>query len=442
MTHIMTLWRATWLLLVAALLVTGCGGRDDARETIEEREPDATVGDNQSAAGPDDAMATIEERVSELRGLETLQPTTRAFLTSDELRQRIIEEMQDYTEQDARDDVLLYVALELMEPDVDLHELLIDVQTEQIMGFYDPDTAEMYIVQGSQEFGALQRSVYAHEYTHALQDQHFDLEALGFTDEEEDEDEESDRDLAVRSLVEGDALLLQQQYMFKHFDTDDLQELLSQAYEIDTGILDAAPDIVRESLTFPYEAGLLFVNALYDEGGWSAVDAAYANPPLSSEQILHPERYPDDVPQIVTLPPLTDTLGAGWRLVDEDVAGEFELQLYLEVYLSSSDAAQAADGWDGDRYAVYWREDESAFVLVMHLVWDTPSDAAEFFSAYAQFAEERFGDAAARTEGEARWWWSGDDALLLAQNDQDETLVIIAPDQATLEAVRALWADF
>ncbi len=172
------------------------------------------------------------------------------------------------------------------------------------------------------------------------------------------------------------------------------------------------------------------------------MDAAYANPPVSTEQILHPGRYPDDVPQIVTLPPLTDTLGAGWRLVDEDVLGEFGLDIYLDVYVSPSAAQVAAEGWGGDRYAVYWRDDESAFVLVLRLAWDTSADAAEFRDAFEQFAELRLGGGPARAEGDARWWWSGEDRMLLAQNGQEETLIIIAPDETTLEAVHALFPGF
>jgi hypothetical protein len=298
------------------------------------------------------------------------------------------------------------------------------------------------VVKGTDEPGPLERWTYSHEYTHVLQDQHFDLQALGSTDDDDDEDEDSEKDFAIRSLVEGDAVLLMQQYALMHLDADALREIIDQSTEIDTTILDSAPAIVRQSLLFPYEAGLIFVLALFNDGGWSAVDDAYANPPVSTEQIIHPERYPDDVPQIVTLPPLTDTLGAGWRLVNEDVLGEFGLQQYLQVRTDQSDAEVAAEGWGGDRYAVHWRDDESAFVLVARLAWDTLADADEFFNTYVQFAENRFGSGPNRSEGATHLWWSGEDVLLLARNDQDDTLVIIAPDETTLAAVNALFADF
>jgi len=375
--------------------------------------------------------------------LDTRQPVTKDLMTTAELRRRIESEfLEDYSEQEARDDVLLYVAFDLMKPDVDLYNLLIDVQTEQVAGFYDPDTEEMYVIQSSDETGAMERSVFSHEYTHVLQDQHFDLQELGFTDDEEDEDEDSERQFAIRSLVEGDASLLQQQYLLQYFAFDDLQEMLGQVDATDMSVLDSAPAVIRESLVFPYEAGLAFVSKLYNDGGWSAVNAAYKAPPLSTEQILHPERYPNDVPQVVTLPPFTDTLGAGWRLVDEDVMGEFGLRLYLDGHLDSSEVERAAEGWGGDRYVVHWREDETAFVLVLRLVWDTPADATEFFDAYVQFAQDRFGSAPARSEGDARLWWSGADALLLAQNNPAEILILIAPDEGTLDALYTLFPEF
>jgi hypothetical protein len=427
--------RTLWSILILALALTACGNKNDPA-------PTEAVGLALSDDAALEAMHVIEEQVSELRGLETLEPVSKALLTNDELRQRIEKDvLEDYSEQEARDDVLLYVAFELMEKDTDLYNLLIDLQTEQVAGFYDPETEEMNVVKSNQQPGALERSVFAHEYTHALQDQHFDLEAMGFTDDENKEDEDSERDFAIRCLVEGDAMLLQQQHMMQYFDPDELREVFNQALAADSSVLDAAPDILRESLLFPYEGGLLFVTGLYAEGGWAAVDAAYTNPPLSSEQILHPELYPGDVPQMITLPPLTDTLGAGWRLVDENTVGEFALNLYLDVHVSPAQAEAAAEGWGGDRYAVHWREDESAFVLVLRLAWDTPTDASEFFETYVQFAGDRFGSGPAHSEGETRLW-SGADQLLLAQNDQHETLVIFAPDQATLEALRGLFPEF
>jgi hypothetical protein len=417
-----------WCVL-CLLVLAGCEDQD-------KKEP---APDSESL----DSMSLIQERVSEMRGLESLEEVPKAFMRDEELHQRVENEFfEDYSAQEARDDVLLYAAFDLAELDLDLYKLMIDLYSEQVLGFYDDEKDELFVRQSDEEVGAMERSTFAHEYTHALQDQHFDLEALGLSDDEDEDDQDSEQDFAVRCLVEGDASLLEMHYMMRYFDVHDWQEIMEEVEETDMSILDSAPAILRETLMFPYEAGLAFVTELHAQGGWEAVDAAYANPPLSTEQIMHPERYPDDAPQIVTLPPLTDTLGAGWRMVDSDVLGELVLKIYLETFINISEAQEAAEGWDGDRYAVHWREDESAFVLVLRLAWDSSADAAEFWQAYAAWAEERFGSTVTRSEGDARWWWVGDDVLLLAQNTQEETLIVIAPDEPTLEAVQALFPEF
>lgn len=432
-------------LFLSVTAVVGCASEDEptpaASLGVPSAEPTAiesTASVPASDANALEAMAYIEEQVSELRELETLEPVSKAFLSTDELRERMTEDLEeDYSPEEARDEALLYAAFELMDADLDLYNLMIDLYSEQVAGFYDPETKEMYVVKGEGAPGALERFTYSHEYTHVLQDQHYDLE-----EKEDEADEDSEQQIAFLSLVEGDATLLMQQYAIQHFSADDIQEVLSESATFETGVLDSAPEIVQQSLLFPYEKGLAFAMTLFAKGGWEAVDAAYANPPLSTEQIIHPDHYPYDVPDIVSLPALTDTLGAGWRLVDEDVMGEFALELYLKNHVDSDAAKTAAEGWGGDRYAVHWRDDESGFVLALRSAWDSASDAAEFFDTYTQFAEGRFGNGPTRREADARLVWLGDDALLLARNAQDETLVLIAPDEDTLNAVLTLFPDF
>ena len=129
-----------------------------------------------------------------------------------------------------------------------------------------------------------------------------------------------------------------------------------------------APPVLISSLSFPYSSGYRFVETLYDAGGFEAIDAAWADPPRSTEHILHPERYlAGDAPQIVTLPPLTDTLGVGWELLEDDILGEFFLREYLDQQLAAAVAERAAEGWGGDRYAVYWNEATGGLVMALRL---------------------------------------------------------------------------
>jgi hypothetical protein len=388
-------------------------------------------------------MNTIEGQVTSLRGLEPMQPVERALMTQDRLYERVMEDFEeDFSPDEARDYALTLAAFGFLDPDIDMYDLLLRLYTEQIAGFYDPETEQIYVVNDFVSLGQLERLTYAHEFTHALQDQYYDLEALGYSDEAE-EKYDSEYLSAVQALVEGDASWLEQQFLQTQYSAGELADLMQEALEIDTSVLDATPDIVRESLYFPYEYGQLFVEALYEEGGWAAVDAAYAAPPQSSEHILHPDRYrAGDAPQIVALPPLTDTLGTGWRQVDEDILGEYFLRLYLAQQVSEEEAEAAAEGWGGDRYAVHYRETDGAFVLVLRTVWDTPADAEEFVDAYVTYAEEPADDHPAEAEGGDRLCWTrAADYLCLAWGPVD-AIVVLGPDRTTNEALLGLLLPF
>lgn len=381
--------------------------------------------------------ATIEKEldrltleVSTLRGLSLTEKVEREFMSREQLRAYLEQHLaEEYPEEEAEADALLMALLGLLEPDTDLYQLLLDLYTEQIAGFYDPKTGRMYLI--AEALGPMEKLIFVHEYVHALQDRLFDLgEQLDALKGEDD------RALALEALAEGDATLLMEQYLLAHMSELMTPDLLEQVYGIETPRFDAAPYAVQRKLMFPYEAGLSFARTLYEEGNWTGIDAAWRNPPRSTEQILHPERYPDDVPRLVAVPPLTTTLGPGWRLRDQDTLGEFMLRLHLEAYLDNDDEEEkvdrAATGWGGDRYALYVREDGEA-CLVIILVWDNADEAGEFVEAYLKLAEARYG-----TTGEgsvaAGMWWAGRPGLYLRQQGEMVWLVL-TPERVTAEAV-------
>lgn len=391
-------------------------------------------------------MDAIADQTEDLRELEPLAPVSHRLVSQEQMSQLIFQKLEEeYAPAEARQDQLVLATLELIPPDLDLYQLINALLGEQVAGLYDPEDETLYVVTFSGGMGPLEKSTFAHEYAHALQDQYFDLEALGMGGEETDQDD--DQLQAIQSLVEGDASFIMQQYMGTHLKPVELLRLIGEAASIDQEALNRAPRYLRESFLFPYQEGLLFVGKLYQEGGWPAVNAAYTHPPQSTEQIMHPERYPHDMPQVVTLPPLTDTLGSGWQLVDEDVLGEFTLRAYLDVHLTRSRAAGAAEGWDGDRYAVYQNVGAEQMLLVLSLVWDNEVEAAEFVGAYQEYAEDRFGDGPHQTEGDARRWWMGEeDVLFLAWNTVPEeltrSLIVLAPDEALVERVLREFPDY
>jgi hypothetical protein len=219
-----------------------------------------------------------------------------------------------------------------------------------------------------------------------------------------------------------------------YFDQEEMFEILNGALDFETPILDSAPPVIVHELEFPYLSGLNFVQTLYDQGQVDAVNNAWQNLPQSSEQILHPERYlSGDSPKVVALAPLTDTLGVGWQQIDEDTLGEFYVREYLSLQLESDQVEEAATGWGGDRYAAYWNQDTQNVVMTMKLVWDNPTDADEFSSAYMNYVSRLFAAQAEILADGGHCWRGGD--VICFYNVDDGSLIVRAPDMTTAAMV-------
>jgi hypothetical protein len=382
----------------------------------------------------------VFSKTAELRELSPKSAMECQFITPEELRERytrIFEE--EYTQEEAQIDQEVYVLLNLMEEDQDLYTILLDVYSEQVIGFYDDESKELYVVSKKGELEPLEEIVLAHEYTHALQDQYFDLSSLPL-----EEEDNSDLSIAVLSLVEGDATLVQGIYMWTILNDSERAALSQELDEFTSEAFDAAPRFIQENLTFPYDSGLNFVMALFEQGGWEAVDQAYSDLPQSTEQILHPEKYLDerDEPQAIDMPDLESALGTGWSQLDSDVLGELNMRIYLETFVDEAEATTAAEGWDGDRY-VYLKNTDGEKLLVLHSVWDSIGDAAEFFNAYIAFVEEKSqGNWSLALDDDGKRWWQAEALSLYLSQEGSEVLLIIAPDQVTTEEVLAEFPQF
>jgi hypothetical protein len=378
-------------------------------------------------------MDEIEDQVITLRGLRPVTQVKRTLLTPEQLRQRVTDMLRaDYSHEEAQDDALELALFGLLDPDFDLWNFYIDLHNEQVAGFYDHTTKEMFIKCGT-GFDGLERITYVHEFTHALQDQTYDLEeGLDYVTESCELDKE--RCAAIQSLIEGDATLLQQQWLEIYASDEDLTELIEFASELETPILDSAPRFMRQDLLFPYLAGRSFIEAHFVDGGWAAVDATYLNPPLSTEQILHHKRYPKDAPVRLVAPDLTDVLGEGWREISRDTLGEWYTQLVLNEFRPKADAVRAAEGWGGDTYLVFHRDDTDEDILIFFSQWDTIRDVHEFSAALADYGDARFGG---RIQASAYIsTWEGEGFHVLSEHISNQSLWILAPNAEITETLR------
>ncbi|MBI4218500.1 MAG: hypothetical protein HY682_00045 [Chloroflexi bacterium] len=325
----------------------------------------------------DARLDQIERGVEEIRGLRSEGETRRRFVDSAALVAAINDELDkaDIREQIASDQ-RLYQLLGLIQPGDDLDRLYRALLGSQVLGLYDPDTEEFLVLRAGDDLSALAESTYAHEYTHRLQDVRFDLDRM--TDEAGDN---SDRQIALSALIEGDATVTQLGYGFRFMSRARLAELLQAPEQFDPPPPET-PFVLLKGLEFPYTAGPLFIAAIRgNAASFESVDRAFQSPPTTSEQVLHPDRYRSgEGATTVVLPDAAGVLGSGWAVVHTDVLGEFLLKTWL-AFLRRGDAALAAAGWGGDAYQVL-EGPEGKSALAARVVWDVPEqDGQEFFES-------------------------------------------------------------
>jgi hypothetical protein len=266
----------------------------------------------------------------------------------------------------------------------------LDLEAGQVIGFYDPVSKGLYVLSESGGVGPIEKLTFSHEYTHALQDQNFGLDKLAV-----DTPDQGDRDLARTALAEGDAYLEMTLWMQKNLSMAEILALAGDLGGSQDDQLAQAPAILRETLLWPYDAGLTFVQGIYRKGGWAAVDKVYANPPASTSQILHPDLYTAGVmPVAVTVPAVPVQLGSGWTRTMQDTMGELQLRIWLEGENPDSEtttaAAAATSSWGGDRIGLY-EGPNGAWAVVLHTAWRS-EDGATAFSAAANKRLDALGE--------------------------------------------------
>ena len=350
--------------MIAALfgvgVVTG-GGEDGGDEPAEP-----------AAASPDvERVAERLERVRKLR-FEELPPVRT--VSGEEARDEALAVLdEEYPPDQRAADERLLGLLGLVPAGTDIRELQGEITGQEVAGYYNDHTKEMALVEGTAT-GPDGEITLAHELTHALEDQHFDIETKDGLD---------DQQTARTALLEGTATVAMLDYVARYQSPGVRRAQLLDGVSATElfGIASDLPPYVEHALVFPYSRGARFVDAI---GTWGPANRALAGRgPLSTEQILHPEKYeaderPLDVPAGIEA-------GGGWKRVESSTVGEFDTGELIRTASSPAQAADAAEGWGGGRYTVWRREDDYAVALRWR--WDTPRDAAEFVAALPRYIE-------------------------------------------------------
>ncbi|HYE66034.1 MAG TPA: hypothetical protein VD966_10650 [Pyrinomonadaceae bacterium] len=385
------------------------------------------------------ATAAVLRETSEIRQLQVLRPVKSGAQTRGDIERMIIKNLdEETTPEEMRASELALKKLGLVPADFQLRPFIIKLLTEQVAGYYDPKAQEFFLADWIDLDG--QKPVMAHELTHALQDQHFNLRRF-----EKWPKGDSDTELAIHALIEGDASLVMTHYIARN-------PLRALAFMKSIGAsgssseeIERAPRALRESLLFPYEQGTQWVLQLYRKTGWAEISRAYTSLPQSTEQILHAEKYfAREAPVKVDLQDAAAILGSGWRRIDYDINGEWSYYLILDEFLKSDgESKRAAAGWGGDRYAVYEQPKTGEVLIAQLSVWDTEPDALEFFDAYAKRTVRRYQDASAselKLEGVGRSWRTGEGGVIIERRGSRVLVVEGVPEKADVtELLKALW---
>jgi hypothetical protein len=333
----------------------------------------------------------------------------------------------------------------LIAPKTDYSQLVLDLRRDQVLGYYDPDTKRLTMVLRPVLDLQASELVLAHEIEHVLQDQHFDLKKF-----EDLPETEGDARRARRALVEGDALatmvelMLQRRGSIAPWSDPDVTTALEKSMSIPGkgDSLDLAPLAVREAMMFPYQAGLSFVAALRRRQPWSAVDAAFAKPPKSTEQILHPEKYQageNPVPVAITVPASLAT----WQIGQETVWGELGFTLFLRTHgVDSAQASIAGEGWGGDRVVSLIRPNDARperGIGIARFEWDSEPDAIEAAEAVEKAFDNMIAGATIEHD-HTRTRWLGIDGTISWIERKGPSLIMVLGAPAWMANALDVWA--
>jgi hypothetical protein len=367
----------------------------------------ATAETRLTQAEAEAAVAAVIPELQTIRGFAFREKVPVTVIDDRKAREYALARFRRLTsEAKLRADQSAFRLLGLVPPGLDVLKTLLDVLEEQAGGYYDPGTKSFYLLADMpKEMTAL---LAAHEMTHALEDQRYDID--GRLAKVIDDDDAS---FALSALVEGSATIASAVYVSKGIAAGrlDPEKVGSAGQTVPTERLNAMPEVLRRQLLGPYVLGMTFLARGRPEdlqAGFPKddVDAAWARLPRSSEQILHPEKYWNpsrrDDPKPVAIPKPSALLGKGWARSGTGVLGEITLGCLVGAKTpESAELASAAvpwtnaaaSGWGGDRYEVWTKGDST--VVLLATVWDTETDAVEFAAALprdrANFAFRRAG---------------------------------------------------
>jgi hypothetical protein len=397
-----------------------------------------------------DLVATadvIATKVAKLRGLKLKEKIRRGVMSKAQIKKRILKLLHtEYTDAELDAESLAMKRFGLIPESSDYVKIMVGLLEEQIAGFYDPAEKKLYIAGWAPMGGDM---LMAHEIDHALQDQHFDLKKFMEADKKN-----GDSMAARQALVEGDGMALMLEFQMASmkqappWGNPFILKMLKKSMSKELGGMKQVPLAMREGLVFPYIGGLEFVAHFRKHHPWSSIDAIYKKPPLSTEQILHPDKYESYERPVKVTASLPASL-KGYSETVTSVQGEKGIELFLRSHgVKQERAIRAAAGWGGDRIAVYAARGHKGSRLantvgVSYSTWDDESEAEEFFEALEHALPKLSGKSRHKRSDKVLQFAIGKGGVLLAERKGDKVLILIDAPKATAERLRGeVWTSW
>ena len=303
------------------------------------------------------------------------------YISKKQLEQYIIKVFdQDYPDDMAEKDAFFLYAMGFAQKRINIKKARKRILINNIGGMYNERAKELYALSDYRNINRVNSLVIIHELRHSIQDQYFNLEnVLGKLSDFDD------RKLAVLAAVEGDATLVMVEFggfIPEVLTSQNADALMSFSPISNTSVLYNYPDILKHQLTMPYIEGLKFTYSILKKKKWKAVNRILNSPPLSSEQVLHPEKYlKNEMPREIEIGYKPEN----YDLYHSGVIGEYYLGILIK---GGGDFVDLAAGWGGDRFEIYRKP--SQYILLWESSWDRDKFAGTFMTIFRQFIEKEF----------------------------------------------------
>lgn len=366
-------------------------------------------------------VPAIARSLADITGLKLKHPVPCQYISKDDVNRFLKKRVKDVASpEEIRAEELTLKKFGLVPQNFDLAKSTVDLLTEQAAAFYDFDKKKLFITESTP--GDSQEEVLAHELSHALADQYFNLGK--YTRQGRNSDDGSTARLAV---MEGQATWLMTEYMARQSGQTlrghpELAAAMETASDSGSGsqfpVFDNSPLYLRLTLVFPYTKGMIFQEALVERDGQEAFAEPFRRPPVSTQQILDPKKYLEN--EKPTTPDLPDPhLPHGYKGLVGGTMGELEHEILLQQYAGKQKAKDLAPHWRGCNFELRENKKAGRVVLLYAVQWDSEASAREYFSAYRQVLGKKWKKMTVATEGPDMLTGTGDDGRFVLERHGD-----------------------